>query len=267
MLWGTVSAQRVAVLVPEPGPAIDAFADRLEDELKRKVRLVDRALGTSAFDSFAVEAPFNLDVETAKSIGAAVGADYLLITRGNALRRFSFAKKSYFEGFAAVFVVNTRTGRLVDFKLASVDAADSASAIKSLESSAGGISTAIVATIAADFPTEAVVNESAPPFAPEEGSPTFGDFRPPLPYKRISPTYTSSASLYGIEATVDIEVEFDSEGRVRKTFVRRWAGFGLDESVDAAVRKMNWRPASKSGRNVPVRVLLRYNFKNIKPTE
>ena len=43
--------------------------------------------------------------------------------------------------------------------------------------------------------------------------------------------------------------------------VVRWAGFGLDEEVVATVRRMHFRPAQREGEPVPVRVLLRYNFR------
>jgi hypothetical protein len=45
--------------------------------------------------------------------------------------------------------------------------------------------------------------------------------------------------------------------------ITRWAGFELDESVAKAVRSMNWRPAERNGKPLPVRFLLRYNFKKI----
>ena len=41
----------------------------------------------------------------------------------------------------------------------------------------------------------------------------------------------------------------------------RWGGFGLDEEVAATIRRMNFHPAERDGERVPVRVLLRYNFR------
>ena len=37
----------------------------------------------------------------------------------------------------------------------------------------------------------------------------------------------------------------------------------LDESVDKTVRAMNWRPAERNGKSLPMRFLVRYNFKKI----
>ena len=86
-----------------------------------------------------------------------------------------------------------------------------------------------------------------------------------MPYRRISPKYTPEAFLFDVRATVDIEVEIDAHGKVQHTEIIRWAGYGLDESVDRTVREMNWRPADRNGRTLPMRVLLRYNFKKSEP--
>jgi hypothetical protein len=41
----------------------------------------------------------------------------------------------------------------------------------------------------------------------------------------------------------------------------RWAGFGLDETTIATVRQLHFFPAMKNGTPIPMRVLLRYNFR------
>ena len=84
-----------------------------------------------------------------------------------------------------------------------------------------------------------------------------------MPYKRIKPEYTPAAYLYGIAATVDAEVSIDANGDVKRIDITRWAGYGLDESVIAAIRQMNWRPGERGGKPLPMRVLLRYNFTKI----
>jgi hypothetical protein len=52
-----------------------------------------------------------------------------------------------------------------------------------------------------------------------------------------------------------------------RTQIVRWAGYGLDEAVTETVRRMNWRPATRGGKALPIRVLLRYNFKKIEKEE
>lgn len=43
--------------------------------------------------------------------------------------------------------------------------------------------------------------------------------------------------------------------------ITRRAGYGLDESVAEIIKKMQRRPALREGKPLPIRVLLRYNFK------
>jgi TonB family protein len=66
------------------------------------------------------------------------------------------------------------------------------------------------------------------------------------------------------EATVDALVEIGADGEVGQVEIVRWAGYGLNESVVATVRQMHFFPALRAGAHVPVRALLRYNFR--KPT-
>jgi TonB family protein len=66
------------------------------------------------------------------------------------------------------------------------------------------------------------------------------------------------------EAVVDALVELDAEGEVRSVEIARWAGYGLDESVARTVRQMHFRAALRGGQPVPVRALLRYNFRRPK---
>ena len=60
---------------------------------------------------------------------------------------------------------------------------------------------------------------------------------------------------------MDASVEIDERGEVAGVRVVRWGGFGLDEAVVRTLRQMHFRPATRSGRAVPVRVLMRYNFR------
>ncbi|HEX8887957.1 MAG TPA: energy transducer TonB, partial [Pyrinomonadaceae bacterium] len=85
--------------------------------------------------------------------------------------------------------------------------------------------------------------------------------RLPQPYRRLRPAYPEEAARADAEATVDVQVELDSEGEVAKIEVVRWAGFGLDEATINTVRQMHFRPAMRDGTPIPMRVLLRYNFR------
>lgn len=98
---------------------------------------------------------------------------------------------------------------------------------------------------------------------PEGNSPEAKNFRSPVPFRRIKPEYTAEAAFYDVAATVDIVVDLDASGRILRTRIVRWAGYGLDESVEKTVRAMNWLPATRNGKSLPIRFLLRYNFKKM----
>lgn len=98
---------------------------------------------------------------------------------------------------------------------------------------------------------------------PDQDSPDSKAFRSPVPYRRIRPEYTRTAYLYDVTATVEATVDLDENGKITNLAITRWAGYELDESVEKAIRSMNWRPAEKNGKPLPIRFLLRYNFKKI----
>jgi TonB family protein len=102
------------------------------------------------------------------------------------------------------------------------------------------------------------VIESAPDddkTANEEG------LRLPRPFRRLTPAYPETAASAEVEAVVDVLVDLDSKGEVSNVEVSRWAGFGLDESTIDTVRQLHFFPAMRNGTPIPLRVLLRYNFR------
>lgn len=262
-----LSAQKIAVLTPEKNGQSEGFTEKLETSLTEKFKVLDSSLSEAAFLSSNPEKPFNLTTQEAKIIGAAIGCDFFLLVKSENLRRYSFEKKEYFESYAAVYAVSSRTGRLVFWKLRTFNGYKSNDAERLLFESVNDLTKEIsdkLPTIANEEIGEKIAKLEE---VPDENSPEAKFFRSPLPYKRLSPQYTSLANLYGIAATVDIEVDFDESGNILRTEVVRWAGFGLDESVTETVRKMNWRPATRDGKTLPIRVLLRYNFKKIEKEE
>jgi len=85
--------------------------------------------------------------------------------------------------------------------------------------------------------------------------------RLPKPFRRLRPEYPQSAAQAEAEATVDVVVDVGTNGEVGNVEVVRWAGFGLDEATVATVRQLHFFPAMRNGTPVPLRVLLRYNFR------
>ncbi|MBA3350866.1 MAG: hypothetical protein H0U23_00260 [Blastocatellia bacterium] len=253
-------AQRIAILTPEnKGGDID-YAARLADSLSGSIKILDHSMSESAFRSVAIGSVFNMTVAEARAAATVMGCDRFLLVRTGAHRRTSLSRSDYYESFAFLYLVDGRTGSLVSWIRKSSDAdtqvkADAALA-DSVDVAAKELSSLFNNLNAAKFKTTAATSVEE---VPSEGSPAAINLKPPIPYKRIKPEYTSTAFLYDVRATIDIEADISADGSVLATRITRWAGFGLEESVDAAVRVMNWRPALRNGRPLPMRVLLRYN--------
>ncbi|MFM9904045.1 MAG: energy transducer TonB [Pyrinomonadaceae bacterium] len=261
-------AQRVAILTPDGAESSRAFAAGLAEALSDKTRILDDGLSEAAFDAAQAATPFNLTKEDSKRIGSVIGCEYFLLIRSATLRRSSSQRPEYYEANAAIYVVSSRTGRLVLWRLLRFEAGKSKDADTSLAGSIGPLAAEIIDKTRSA--TKGELAESAPPEmeeVPDANSPAAKSFRAPIPYRRFKPDYTADAALYDVTATVDVEVDLDAAGAIKRTEIVRWAGYGLDESVEKTVRQMNWRPAERSGKTLPMRFLLRYNFKKVDKDE
>ena len=256
------NAQKIAVITPDKNSQSQIFAENIEKNLPGNFKITDNSLSETAFNSVIYEKPFNLTTNDSKNIGVRIGCDYFVLIKSDSLRRYSFAQKEFYESYAAIFVVSSRTGHLIFWKIVSREGENIKDSNKFLLDSAKDLSREIAGEIQKNRETKTNKTEEFEEL-PEANSPAAKNFRPPLPYNRIRPEYTAAANLYSVEATVDILVDVDENGEILQTEIVRWAGFGLDESVAETVRKMNWKPASRDGENLPIRVLLRYNFKKI----
>ena len=258
----SVTAQKVAILSPDGSEASRAFAERLEDLLVSNFRIVDSSMSESAFASISADNKLNMTADESKAAGSAIGCDYFILIKADTLRRSSSKRAKYFESYAAVYAVSSRTGRLVFWGLPRLEGETLRDSQMLLDASAAPLAVEIVSRLRAAAKSELAEQpvtkmESPPdPFTSPDRS-----FRAPIPYRRIKPEYTADAYLYSITATIDIVVDLDERGSVLRTEIVRWAGYGLDESVEKAVRSMNWRPAERGGKPLPMRFLLRYNFK------
>ena len=262
LLCSTANAQKIAIITPEKNVEAEVFAEKLDENLSEHFKIIDNSLSETAFNSIAYENPFNLTTADSKDVGVRIGCDYFILVKSDSLRRFSFERKEFYESYAAIFVVGSRSGNLIFWKLLSRESENVEDSNKFLLDSVKNLSTEIAGKIKENNETKTTKIKEIQEL-PDADSPNAKNFRPPLPYKRIRPEYTQAANLYGIEATIDISVDVDENGEILHTEIVRWAGFGLDEAVAETVRKMNWKPASYKGENLPIRVLLRYNFKKI----
>ncbi|MGB7202344.1 MAG: energy transducer TonB [Pyrinomonadaceae bacterium] len=259
-----VTAQKVALLSPDGTEQSKAFAARLVENLEDKVNLLDGDLSVAAYLSVSPSTPFNLTATDSKLIGSAIGCEFFVLVRSATQRRSAFRRDEYYETYAHIYVVSSRTGRLVFWKNQKREAAKPDAAAKLLDDSVDDLAKELVLKINSAQRDE----RNSPPIlsieeVPDADSPNTKDFKAPIPYRRIKPEYTTEAALYGVTATIEILVDMDSNGSITRTEIVRWAGFGLDESVEKTVRAMNWRPAMRDRKPLAMRFLLRYNFKKI----
>lgn len=192
-----------------------------------------------------------------------------MLVKSDTLRRATLSKPYfYIESYTVVYLVSSRTGRLILWKRQHFESPTAAESEKKLAASVENLAAEISINLKSAGKTEP--NEerlSKLEELPDENSSEAKNFRSPLPYRRFKPEYTTLANLYDVTATVDATVDLDEKGSVTRVEITRWAGYGLDESVAGIIRKMQWRAATRNGKSLPIRVLLRYNFKRIEHDE
>lgn len=256
----SATAQRIAIIAPDNATESAVFAEKLTDAIKG-VDVIDGEMARAAFDAVAPENAFNMTRSEARRVGSAIGCSHFVVLRSAVQRRTSFEKKEYYEAYAVVFLVSSRTGRLLLPFLRYAESSSSKEAFKTLLTEVSAMAKEIEAEAKSSVRRElAEPPQPAMEEPPDEGTPAARGFRAPVPYRRIRPEYTRTANLYDVAATVEIMVDLDEKGKILRTEIERWAGFGLEASVETAVRSMNWRPAERSGKQIPMRFLLRYNF-------
>jgi TonB family protein len=168
-------------------------------------------------------------------------------------------------------VVSARTGRLVRWERPNFRGATQALAEQALlaELSSGRDDPAYAISIRRAQEDERsereLTSDSQVPIieeAPDDNKSAAAEgLRLPRPYRRLVPAYPETAARAEAEATVDVLVDLDASGEVMQVDVARWAGFGLDEETVATVRRLHFFPAMRNGVAIPIRVLLRYNFR------
>lgn len=263
LLATAVFSQRVAIVTPAENPLSELAEESLNDLVSTNYKVIDKDLAKAAWQTAKFENPFNLKTEDAKNLGKAIGCDYFLLLKAANARRASLARPEYYEASVAAFLVSSRTGRLIFWTLKNAEADSPTGAEEKFRETFKNLGDEIKEKISSVGSRE---REEILPGAteiPDESDPAAKDYRAPLPYRRMRPIYTPAANLYGVTATVDALVDVDANGAITRLEIVRWAGYGLDESVSRTIREMQWRAGSYRGKVLPIRVLLRYNFKKI----
>jgi len=203
-----------------------------------------------------------MTTDEAKTAALAIGCDFLVLVRTGVERRTSFERPEYYESFAAIYVASSRTGRLVYWTTRNAEELSQSEADTKLILASPAIARDLANSIRGSQKREIIearpVNIDEPPLP---GTPEAKGFVAPIPYRRIKSDDTPMVYLHSIAATVEILVDLDAAGKITRTAIVHWAGYGLDESVETAVRAINCRPANRNKNTLPMRVLLRYNFR------
>lgn len=257
------STQTVAIITPNKTSLDERAAQVTRSALSGAFRVQDLGMSDAALEASGKrDTAANMDVADAQQLATVIGCDFFIVIKTGTQRRTSLETGDHFESFASFFVVSGRTGRLIKWKLFSGTGKDGPDAEQHMTQSI--TSNEILSAIAAGWKSEAA--ETMPglmEIVPEADSPAAKNFRAPVPFRRLKPEYTRTAYLYDVTATVEAVIDLNESGVITRVEITRWAGYGLDESVVKVIKSMNWRPAERNGKPLPIRFLVRYNFKKI----
>jgi TonB family protein len=237
---------------------------------QNEFQLIDRDQSRAAALGTGYGASLNMSLEEARNLGAAIGCDFFLTGDAQTLRRSPSDSRIYFDSYASVFLVSARSGRLVSSNLnwAKGPTNDGAEAdlLADLSSARtrNSYHSAMHKALKDESAERAHAIENNTPIIEvmaDESSESQNGTRPPRPFLRVKPEYTKAAALTEVEAIVDALVDIDEKGEVGRVEIARWAGYGLDQSVIDTVRQMHFFPAMRNRVAIPMRVLLRYNFR------
>ena len=232
-----------------------------------RVVLMDGAQSRPALAGVGYDGSINMSAQDARRLGAALGCDFFIIGKAETLTRSERENQSHEETLVGLMMVDGRSGHLAVFDfIAEKSATREASldgAAKTLAARAPGYVDRIVEFRAARFRIQAPSSSADDPVEdiPDEGSTRPAGFSPPAFLNRVKPEYTPEADRAGISATVEAKAVFRRSGEVGEIEITRWAGFGLDESAARAIRQLKFKPATRDGRPVSVRAIVRYNFR------
>jgi len=254
-------------------PIAKEATETLRKRLRSTKELVvaDADMSRAAARGIGYSGSLNLPVNEARDLGAALATEFYFVGDAQTLRRSSFEKPVYYEAYCSIFLVSTKTGQLLFWERPSFEDAEATRAELQLSQylSDDSLTQRLVGVIKKSHEDERIQRTvmAASPEALIEDAPEdektaeVQGIRPPRPYRRLRPEYPRSAARADAEATVDVAVDVRADGEVSEVQIVRWAGFGLDEVTVATVRQLHFFPAMKNGAPIPMRVLLRYNFR------
>lgn len=271
----TAQAQRPVVSVLDFGatPTAKIAAETLRNRLRTsgEVVVADADLSRAAAKGIGYAGSLNLTLTEARDLGAALATEFYVLGDAQTLRRSSFQSPVYFESYCSIFLVSARTGQLLLWERPSFENNEATTAEARLSQYLSSddlrrrLLEVVKLTHADDRLKRTIVSAAAEAVieeAPEDDKAAeIQGIRLPRPYRRLRPSYPDTAARAEAEATVDIVADVGTDGKVGDVQIVRWAGFGLDETTVATVRQLQFFPAMKNGSPIPMRVMLRYNFR------
>lgn len=253
--------------------AVEKFSTNLKQA--ETIEILDRDQSRAATRGAGYAGSLNLSLIEARNLGAVLGCDFFVLGDAQTLRRSPSAGPVYFEAYASIFLVSARTGRLISWERPNFRAATAAAAEHSLLNELTDAplrNRILVSTHRAEEDERAeraiIIDGEIPIIeeTPDDDKVAAAEgLRLPKPYRRFVPAYPETAAAAEAEAVVDVLVDLDSSGEVQRAEVVRWGGFGLDQVTVETIRKLHFFPAMRAGIAVPIRVLLRYNFRKPPP--
>ncbi len=242
----------------------------VENQTSAEFQVIDRDQARAAAFGAGYQGSLNMTLEEARDLASAIGCDFFFTGEAQTLRRSPSEGPAYFESYAAIYLVSGRTGKLALWERRSVQRATSEEAESALRAELTAKDAIYryqqqIRRAQEDESAEraSAVQAAAPIIEVMSDDETDGskDVRAPRPFRRLKPPYPETAARAEVEAIVDVLVDIDARGEVGRMEIARWAGYGLDQSVIDTVRQLHFFPAMREGMAIPMRVLLRYNFR------
>ena len=248
-------------------------SEKLMANLKQETGLMmlDRDQARAAARGAGYAGSLNLSLNEARNLGAVLGCDFFILGDAQTLRRSPSTGPAYFDSYASMFLVSARSGRLVSWERPNFHGATAVESEKELVAALSNEDVrhryfGSIRRAQEDEQGERslIIDQQTPVIeaAPDDDKNAEAEgLRLPRAYRRLVPVYPETAARAEAEAMVDVLADLDANGEVTRVEVARWAGFGLDNATVATVRQLHFFPAMRNGVAIPIRVLLRYNFR------
>ena len=254
----TLAQPRIAILDFNGEPGASQQLRKLAES--DSVSLVNEQQLNLAVSGAGYNGSLNLKVEDARALGLSIGCEYYLIGTAKVQRRLLSEREFYFDVMIAAFVVETQTGKLIKFLFEQARTEKEIVARERLKE----LTKTIWRQSSDALKSSAISNDIEKVGEVYDLDSTEAvklQIKPPQFFRRVKPTYTATADLAGIAATVELKVTFQENGVIGAVEIIRWAGFGLDDSAITTVKQLRFEPAKLQNKPVSVSAVVQYNFR------